>query len=100
MLYAIIGRDVPDSQEKRKAARPAHVARLQALMKQGRLFAAGPFPAVNPADPAVAKFSGSLILAEFRSLVEAKAWAKADPYVIAKVYSRIEVKPFKKVLPA
>ena len=36
MLYAIIGRDVPDSLEKRKAARPAHVARLQALQKQGR----------------------------------------------------------------
>ena len=49
MLYAIIGQFVPDSLERRMAARPAHVARLHALQDEGRLILAGPFPAVEEA---------------------------------------------------
>jgi uncharacterized protein YciI len=45
MLYSIVGRDISNSLERRVAARPAHVARLQALQDQGRLILAGPFPA-------------------------------------------------------
>ncbi len=100
MLYTIIGQDTPDSLSKRLAARPAHVARLQALQEEGRLILAGPFPAVDANDPAVAGFSGSLIVAEFASLLDAEAWAQADPYVAAGVYAQVVVKPFKKVFPA
>ena len=46
-----------------------------------------------------AGFSGSLVVAEFESLEEANAWADADPYMIAGVYAKVIVKPFKKVLP-
>ena len=46
-----------------------------------------------------AGFSGSLIVAEFNSLAEAQNWADKDPYIEAGVYSRVTVKPFKKVLP-
>ena len=42
----------------------------------------------------------SLIIAEFSSLVEAKAWADSDPYIAAGVYQKVTVKPYKKVLPA
>ena len=100
MLYAITGQDIPDSLERRKAARPAHLARLQALQDEGRLLLAGPFPAVDSNDPGSAGFSGSLIVAEFPSLQEAKAWADADPYVSAGVYQQVSVQPFKKVFPA
>jgi uncharacterized protein len=100
MLYAIIGQDVPDSLEKRLAARPAHVARLQALQDEGRLLLAGPFPAVDAGDPAAAGFSGSLIVAEFASLGKAEDWAQDDPYVTAGVYTQVTVKPFRKVFPA
>ena len=100
MLYAIIGQDIPNSLEKRRAARPAHVARLQALQDQGRLLLAGPFPAVDAVDPAAAGFSGSLIVAEFAALEDAQTWAQADPYVSAGVYAQVEVKPFKKSFPA
>ena len=99
MWYAIIGQDVPDSLEKRMEARPAHVARLQELQKQGRLLLAGPFPAVDAVDPGAAGFTGSLIVAEFESLEDARAWADADPYVEAGVYRSVSVKPFRKVLP-
>ncbi len=98
-LYAIVGEDVADSLEKRQAARPAHLARLEALKNEGRLVLAGPFPAIDSLDPGPAGFTGSLIVAEFDSLASAQAWAEADPYVAAGVYARVTVKPFKKVLP-
>jgi uncharacterized protein len=100
MLYAINGQDTPNSLEKRLAARPAHVARLQALQEEGRLILAGPFPAVDSNDPGIAGFSGSLIVAEFPTMAGAVEWAQADPYVTAGVYTKVEVKPFKKVFPS
>jgi hypothetical protein len=97
MLYTIIGTDTTNSLEKRKAARPEHLARLQALRDTGRLIIAGPFPAVDNDDPSVAGFTGSLIVAEFDSLEAAQLWANADPYVNAGVYAQVQVLPFKQV---
>ena len=99
MLYAIIGHDVADSLGKRQEARPAHLARLEALQAEGRLVLAGPFPATDSNDPGPAGFTGSLIVAEFASLEEARAWADADPYGAAGVYAQVEVRPFKQVFP-
>ena len=99
MWYAIIGEDVLNSTDKRIAARPAHVARLQELQRQGRLLLAGPFPAVDAVDPGAAGFTGSLIIAEFTSLPAAQEWAKADPYVTAGIYAEVRVQPFKKTFP-
>lgn len=100
MLYAIIGEDRAGSLETRLATRPAHLARLQALQAEGRLLLAGPCPAIDSPDPGPAGFSGSIIIAEFPSLADARAWADADPYVAAGVYAAVTVKPFKKALPA
>ncbi len=100
MWYAIIAEDTPHSLEKRLAARPAHLKRLQALTDEGRLLLAGPFPAVECVEPGAAGFTGSLIVADFASLEEANAWANSDPFVSANVYARVSVKPFKKTLPA
>lgn len=99
MLYAIISQDVADSLPKRKPARNAHLARLEALKAEGRLLLAGPHPCVDAEDPGAAGFSGSLVVAEFPSLQQAQAWADADPYRDAGVYAQVVVKPFKKVLP-
>ncbi len=100
MLYVIIGEDHPGTLDQRMAARPSHVERLQALQAEARLILAGPCPAIDSPDPGPAGFSGSIIIAEFTSLVAAQAWANADPYVAAGVYAKVTVKPFKKVLPA
>ena len=100
MLYAIFGQDVANSLGKRLAARPAHLARVQALQEQGRLILAGPFPAVDAVDPAAAGFSGSLIVAQFATLAEAEAWAQADPYKVTGVYAHVVVRPFRKTFPA
>lgn len=99
MWYSLVCDDVEDSLEKRKAARPAHIARLVDLRDQGRLLLAGPNPAVDSNDPGAAGFTGSIVIAEFESLREAKDWADQDPYLKLGVYSKIRVKPFKRVLP-
>jgi uncharacterized protein YciI len=99
MLYAIVGDDVPASLERRLAARPAHLARLNELDAAGRLVLAGPCPAIDSPDPGPAGFSGSLIVAEFDALAAAQAWADADPYVAAGVYAHVTVRPFRQVFP-
>jgi uncharacterized protein YciI len=99
MWYAITGIDVANSLDKRKAARPAHVARLHELLEEGRLLLAGPFPAIDAEDPGPAGFSGSLIVAEFGSLEAAKEWADHDPYRVAGVYREVTVRPFRQTMP-
>ena len=99
MWYAILGTDNDHSLEARKAARPAHLARLNALRDAGRLLLAGPFPAIDAEDPGPAGFTGSLIVAEFDDLDAARAWAEADPYRAAGVYREVSVLPFRKTLP-
>jgi uncharacterized protein len=99
MWYVIEGYDGEDVLASRLEARGAHLARLEALRDDGRLLLAGPCPAIDAEDPGPAGFSGSLVVAEFDSLVEARAWADADPYVAAGVYGRVEVRPFRRVLP-
>lgn len=99
MLYALIGEDRPGSLDTRMAARPAHLARLEALRDDGRLLLAGPMPAIDSPDPGPAGFAGSLVVAEFPSQADAEAWLAADPYVTQGVFERTSVRPFKKVLP-
>ncbi len=98
MWYVIEGHDAEGSLPRRRKARPAHLARLQALQEAGRLLVAGPCPAVDAEDPGPAGFSGSVVIAAFDSLEEARAWADADPYVAAGVYARTDVRPFLPVL--
>ena len=99
MWYSIVSEDVSDSRPLRAKARPAHVTRIEMLEAQGRLLAAGPNPAVDSEDPGAAGFTGSIVIADFPSLDEAKIWANDDPYVVAGVYRDVSVKPFKLVLP-
>jgi len=100
MFYLIYSEDVDNSLEKRLAARGQHLARLSDLQNQGRLLVAGPCPAIDSDDPGSAGFTGSLVIAEFDSLVQAQEWADVDPYIAAGVYKKVTVKPYKKVLPA
>ena len=99
MWYAILSEDNDNSLPLRATAREAHLARLRSLAADGRLLVAGPHPAVDAEDPGEAGFSGSLVIAEFASLDDARDWADEDPYVAAGVYRKVMVKPFKRVLP-
>jgi len=99
MLYTISGTDAPDSLTGRLAARGAHLARVSLLRDQGRLVLAGPHPILDFSEPSDAGFSGSLIVAEFASLEDAKAWACADPYLQSGVWADVQVKPSIQVMP-
>ncbi|WP_372771161.1 YciI family protein [Pseudoalteromonas sp.] len=99
MWYMIYSIDVENSLAMRKEARPAHLARLEALKSDERLLSAGPLPAIDSEDPGEAGFTGSLVIAKFDSLEDARSWAADDPYIEAGIYKESIVKPFKLVLP-
>ena len=99
MWYIIYASDRDESLDARKEARPAHLERLEELMAQGRLLVAGPTPNIDSEDPGPAGFSGSVIIAEFDSLDDARTWAGEDPYVAVGVYANVDVRPFIKALP-
>lgn len=98
MYYVICCTNAPDSLEKRRSVRPAHLARLKELQQQNRLLTAGPLLGKDLPQGSknllLAGISGSLIIADFESLELATAWAAADPYATAGVYANIEVTPF------
>jgi len=99
MWYVIYSKDRDDSLQARRDARPAHLARVESLLEEGRLLLAGPRPAIDAPDPGPAGFQGSLIVARFDSLADARAWADSDPFVEAGVYESVEVTPFIRVMP-
>jgi len=99
MWYIIYSKDRDNSLQARMDARPAHLERVHSMLDEGRILLAGPRPAIDSPDPGPAGFQGSLIVARFDSLEEAREWADTDPYVLAGVYESVEVTPFVKVLP-
>ncbi|WP_432481783.1 YciI family protein [Moraxella sp. ZY200743] len=94
-LFVIIGHDVADSAAKRSEIRPAHLERLNTLNAQNRLVIAGPTP-INHGEPAM---SGSIIIAHFDDIEQARAWANDEPYLHGGVYSHVDIKPFIQALP-
>ena len=99
MWYAIMAEDAPNSLNNRMQHRPEHLARLKLLQDAGKLLLAGPFPAIDSVDPGSNGYSGSLIVAEFDDLEQAKLWANNDHFKLHGVYSKVTVKPFRKTLP-
>lgn len=99
MLYTIIAEDKENSLTERLEKRPEHLLRLNELVDKGRLIIAGAHPAADAEDPGPAGFTGSLIVAEFASLEEAKNWAEADIFWREGIWSSIQVKPLRKALP-
>jgi uncharacterized protein len=71
-------------EEKNQQYRPQHLAYLEELGKQGRVFAKGPF----------ADGSGGLVIYAADSIEEAREIAENDPYVIEGV-RRLELREWK-----
>lgn len=96
MYYIIYCADAPDSQEKRRSVRNAHLGHLETLAKENRLITAGPWYDQDSYEPP-STIKGSLIIAEFHDIEAAKAWAASDPYATAEVFASVTILPFKKV---
>jgi uncharacterized protein YciI len=99
MWYVMTGKDAPGALEIRRRVRPEHLARAKLLADSGRMLVAGPCPAIDSPEPGPAGFSGSVIIAEFASLDDARTWLGADPYVTEGVFESWNVQPFIQVLP-
>lgn len=89
MKFVIIGHDGPEGEARRQIHRPAHLANLEPLDKQGRVILAGP----------LTDKAGSLLVLEFETLEQAVQFAYNDPYTVHGVFERVEVHPFMQVLP-
>lgn len=83
--YALIGHDGPRGRELRKHHREAHLTRLEAIAREGRIRHAGPLLD----DAGLPR--GSLVVFDAESLEAAKALAAADPYVSEGVFERYAV---------
>ena len=95
--FAIVSFDVAESAEARAKAVEEHRARLTELDAEGRLLTAGPLPRTDAYGRVTDGFQGSIIIAQFESLEQARAWAQVDPYNAPGVYMETNVYPYKKV---
>lgn len=95
--YAIVSFDVADSAKRRAEAVDEHRSRLAALEGEGRLLTAGPLPRTDTYGRESEGMQGSIIIAAFDSLEDARQWASGDPYRANGVYYESSVYPYKKV---
>lgn len=92
MLFAFHCADKPEAVGVRAANRDAHLAFLAEL--GDRIFAAGPF--LNDDQTAM---TGSLLIIECDDQAAAEALAAQDPYAKAGLFARVDIRPWRKVLP-
>jgi uncharacterized protein YciI len=91
--FVWIGRDGPGGPEGRKRERPAHLERLRALDREGRIRFAGPLRDEG------GQPRGSVVVFEAPDLEAARAFAAGDPYVTGGVFASWEVSETVQVFP-
>lgn len=89
MRVALVCHDKPDHLQTRLDNRAAHLAHIEAT---GVVEMAGPF--LSPEGV----MCGSLIVLSVETLAQAQAWAAADPYAKAGLFSGVTITEWKKVV--
>ncbi|WDV49690.1 YciI family protein [Streptomyces coeruleorubidus] len=90
MLYAVIAYDstAPGTFERRMLVRPAHMANGEKMMADGSfLFGGGILDGAG-------KMAGGVLIVDFETRDEIDEWLKSEPYIVNKVWDRVEVHPF------
>ncbi len=90
MLYVVIAYDgtEPGTFERRMLVRPAHMANGEKMMQDGSfLFGGGILDGAG-------KMAGGVLIVDFESRAEIDEWLENEPYILNKVWSRVEVHPF------
>ncbi len=86
-IFVISWTDKPNALDARMAAREAH---LNYIHQQGeKVKLGGPFLDGD------GKMAGSMILLEADSLEDAQAWHAGDPYKLAGIFERSEVRAWR-----
>lgn len=86
-LFAVHCLDKADALQVRLGAREAHLAYVRERLDQVKL--AGPL-----LDDA-GEMAGSLLILDVADKAAAEAFNAADPYTLAGLWQRVDVKPFK-----
>jgi uncharacterized protein YciI len=90
--FAILCHDRPDAGSLRAETRPRHMEHLERI--GSALVLAGPMLGEDGAP------TGSIVIVDMADLAAAQAFAAADPYAEAGLFSDVAVTAFRKVLPA
>lgn len=89
MRFALVCLDKPNALQTRVENRAAHLAHIEA---SGVVEQAGPFI------DAAGQMCGSLIILGVATRAEAEAWAGADPYAKAGLFSSVMIQEWKRVI--
>ena len=84
--------DRPDAAEVRRVNRDAHLAHLARV--EAQIVAAGPLLSDDGE-----RMIGSLLVIDFADRAAAEAFARADPYARAGLFSSVSITPWKRVYP-
>lgn len=89
MLFVVICDDRPGALDLRKANRGPH---LEYIEMTGAVVQAGPF-----LDDA-GEMCGSLLILDVPDRAAAEAWAAGDPYALAGLFERVEIRAWNRVI--
>ncbi len=86
-LFVLHCVDKPESLDVRMGAREAHLAYVRARLDTVKLGG----PLLSDAG----EMAGSLLILDLPDRAAAEAFSAADPYTLAGLWARVEIKPFK-----
>ena len=89
MQYIITAHDFPDALPRRMECRQHHLDMHAALAKEGRMHYAAAI--MNEKG----EMAGSMIVCEFPDRAALEAYLAVEPYVLGKVWDRIDINPCK-----
>ena len=89
--YLVVAWDGDDAgaAERRLAVREAHLAGVVPMVEAGQMMIGGAVLG------AAGEMTGSACIVDFASRAELDAWLARDPYVVGKVWQRVEVHPMR-----
>ena len=90
MLYALIGKDKPDSLALRMATREAH---LKYLHGQAKAVITGPLLSNDEES-----MNGSLMVIDVANRTEAEVYVANDPYTLAGLFETMEIIAWKRLI--
>lgn len=84
MNYIVIGRDYPDSKDRRQAMRSAHLEDAKQMKADGKLLYAVALLEAG-------EMKGSVLIFDFESEKELDQWKAREPYITGKVWEHVEI---------
>ena len=89
--YYITGYDytTPNALQHRMDIRPQHIETVRALRQNGNYVLGGAI--LNDAGQMI----GSVLVLQFETEAQLHHWRDNEPYVVNKVWEKVEIKPFK-----